>query len=279
MKNATLLLLLTFCQTIFATNTATIKANAPYVNSVQLLRLDYTAPNGAIRELALGFTSDNAASDGLDYGYDASVIEPYTNDLNWLIEDNRYVIQGVGAFDDTKQYLFGLYNEFSGDATIELSSTQNFDTVINVFIYDALLDTYTQINDSPYTVTIDAQDYTDRFYIAFSQPETTDSNDTADSLDISGDNDITIDPSLITPKGQLKISYIKGLNQLKISSQNKAKIEQITVYNYNGSTLESKQNINNKKTSIYVNTTDKNLILHIKTDTETIIKQVMIGSI
>jgi len=279
MKNATLLLLLTFCQTIFATNTTTLKANAPYINSVQLLRLDYTAPNGAIRELALGFTSNNVASDGLDYGYDASVIEPYANDLNWLIEDNRYVIQGVGAFDDTKQYLFGLYNEFSGDATIALSSLQNFDTDINVYIYDALLNTYTQINDSPYTVAIDAQDYTDRFYIAFSQTETTDSNETVDSLDISGDNDVVVDPSKITPKPQLRVSYISGENQLKISSQNKAKIKEITVYNYNGSTLQSKQNINNKKASIYINTTVKNLILHIKTDTETIVKQVALGSI
>ncbi|RAJ16946.1 hypothetical protein [Olleya aquimaris] len=294
MKKITLLLLtLIFCNPIFATNT---NNNSAAVNSVQIIRLDYTSPNGAIRELVLGFTSDNAASDGVDYGYDATVSQPFANDLNWLIEGNRYVIQGVGAFDNTKQYLFGLFNEVAGTATIELTSLENFNTDIEVFIYDALLDTYTKINDTAYTETINAEDYLDRFYIAFSQPasdnndtsdntDTTDDTDTSDTTDSSDttDNssdsdDTTNDTNTEVTNKKVKVKYIKGLNQLKIKSHKKNKILEIHTYDYNGSLIQSLSNINSEEATINLTTENTNLILHVVTENETFVKQIVVNN-
>ncbi len=305
MKKATLLLLLIFSNFIFSNNSKTTTSNS---NSIQMLRLDYTSPNGASRELLLGFTSDNSATDGVDYGYDATVHTPFNNDLNWLIEDNRYVIQAVGAFDETSQYLFGLYNEVAGDATIALSSLENFQSEINVYIFDALLNTYTRINDTPFTSTIDAVNYTDRFYITFSIPavvdnedstdntDTTDESNNTDESDNSDDSDNTDDDDDNTEESentddvdenddntdisenQLKIVYSKGNNRLKISLNDKDLITAVSIYSYNGTTLQSVQNINNKKADIYLNTDDKNLILHIQTQTTTVVKQIVIGN-
>ena len=303
MRKATLLLLLTFSNFIFASNTST-SSPLESDSSIQIIRLNYTAPNSASRELLLAFTSDNAASDGVDYGYDATVSSPFTNDLNWLIEDNRYVIQGVGAFDNTKQYLFGLYNEFSGEATIEITSVEDFDTDINIYIYDALLNTYTSVKDAAYTVTLDAENYTDRFYIAFNQPEedTTDettedtdedtapndddttadedSNSDEDSDDASDDATLEEDTADSTDNTNtnlgLKIRYIKGLNQLKISVKNNNTISSVVVYNKKGVILKTKQNINAKKTNIRLNRRNKILILHITTNTKTIVKQIVL---
>ena len=298
MRKATLLLLLTFCTFIFASNPATA-SNIDSDSSIQIIRLNYTAPNSASRELLLAFTSDNAATDGVDYGYDAPVSSPFTNDLNWLIEDNRYVIQGVGAFDNNKQYLFGLYNEFSGEATIEITSLEDFDTDIDIYIYDALLNTYTSVKDTAYTVTLDAENYTDRFYIAFNQPEedttddttddandettadddtTTDEDSTSDeeSDDATSEEDTTDSAEDTTTDLGLKIRYIKGLNQLKISVKNNNTINSVTVYNNKGAVLKTKQNINAKKTNVRLNRRNKRLILHITTNTKTIIKQIVL---
>lgn len=302
MRKATLLLLLTFCNFIFASNTTTT-SNIDSDSSIQIIRLNYTAPNSASRELLLAFTSDNAATDGVDYGYDATVSSPFTNDLNWLIEDNRYVIQGVGAFDNNKQYLFGLYNEFSGEATIEITSLEDFDTDIDIYIYDALLNTYTSVKDTAYTVTLDAENYTDRFYIAFNQSEenttdettddtndetTDDDNTTADedsntdedsdedSDDATSEEDTTDSTEDTNTDLGLKIKYIKGLNQLKISVKNNNTISSVIVYNNKGAVLKTKQNINAKKTNIRLNRRNKRLILHITTNTKTIIKQIVL---
>ena len=275
MRKATLLLLLTFCNFIFASNTATA-SNIDSDSSIQIIRLNYTAPNSASRELLLAFTSDNAATDGVDYGYDATVSSPFTNDLNWLIEDNRYVIQGVGAFDNNKQYLFGLYNEFSGEATIEITSLEDFDTDIDIYIYDALLNTYTSVKDTAYTVTLDAEYYTDRFYIAFNQPEEDTTDETTADDDTTTEEDTTENTEDTNTNLGLKIRYVKGLNQLKISVKNNNTINSVIVYNNKGVVLKTKQNINAKKTNVRLNRRNKRLILHITTNTKTIIKQIVL---
>ena len=282
MKKVTLITLLLITSfTLANTNLATLNNSN---SGIQIIRLDYNAPNGASRELVLAFTSDNAATDGVDYGYDAAVYAPFSNDLNWLIDSNRYVIQGVGEFQNTSQYLFGLYSEVSGEASITLSSLENFNTTINVYIFDALLNTYTNINDTPFVSTIDAGDYTDRFYIAFMEPEvvidTDDVTDvTIDSFEASGTNDEIFTPTLVLPKKKLKLSYFENSNRLNLSFDTEASIKSITIYNYKGNTVQSIQSINNNKIDIPLNTLDKNLILHIKTETETIVKQIVLTTI
>jgi hypothetical protein len=268
MKKVTLITLLLITSfTLANTNLATLNNSN---SGIQIIRLDYNAPNGASRELVLAFTSDNAATDGVDYGYDAAVYAPFSNDLNWLIDSNRYVIQGVGEFQNTSQYLFGLYSEVSGEASITLSSLENFNTTINVYIFDALLNTYTNINDTPFVsimepeVVIDTDDVTDV---------------TIDSFDASGTNDEIFTPTLVLPKKKLKLSYFENSNRLNLSFDTEASIKSITIYNYKGNTVQSIQSINNNKIDIPLNTLDKNLILHIKTETETIVKQIVLTTI
>ncbi|MBL7559425.1 hypothetical protein JAO71_06350 [Olleya sp. YSTF-M6] len=267
MKKSTLLLLLLICNNIFALNSNVTSENTNNASSsVQILRLEYTSPNGAVRELVLGFTSNNIATEGVDYGYDASAIFPQSNDLNWIIEGNRYVIQGVGSFDDSKQYLLGMYNETSGTAQIALTSLEGFTNDIDVYIHDALLNTYTKINDTAYTETVDAADYTDRFYITFSQPETTDENN---------DNISSLDPK---KKKKAKVGYLINSGQLKVTAPDNDTIKEIKVYNYNGNTLQMARNINAKQTYLNFASEEKNIILHIITEKETIIKQIVLNN-
>ena len=84
-------------------------------STIQRVRIDFTTPTGYVRHLLLAFTSNNAASDGFDYGYDGMVADDFPDDLNWMIEDDRYVSQGVGAFDQTKKYPLGLFLTNSGN--------------------------------------------------------------------------------------------------------------------------------------------------------------------
>ncbi|WP_179353953.1 LamG-like jellyroll fold domain-containing protein [Winogradskyella vidalii] len=141
-------------------------------DAISRIRLNFNTPEGATRHLLLGFTSDNAATDGVDYGYDALNADYFPSDLSFRIEDNNYIIQGVGEFDITKTYPLDMVLGEQGNIEIGLTALENFDTTIDVFIYDALEGTYTQFNDVNFQMNLEAGNYSERFYIAFQDDET-----------------------------------------------------------------------------------------------------------
>jgi hypothetical protein len=151
-------------------NTTSTKSESSNA-TVQRVRIDFISPTGYTRHLLLGFTSDGSATDGVDYGYDGPNIEDLDNDLNWIIEGGRYIIQGVGPFDINSRYPLGLFLNDSGNIEIALTALENFDNPIDVFVYDQWEDSYTKINDGNYIAYMASGDFMDRFYIAFTEEE------------------------------------------------------------------------------------------------------------
>ncbi len=139
---------------------------------IRRIYFNFTTPEGAVRQLLLGFTSDNAATDGVDYGYDALNADTFPSDLSFNIEGERYIIQGVGEFEATKVYPLDMILGLSGNVEISLHTLENFETPIDVYIYDALLETYTRFNTVSYQQYLEAGTYTDQFYLAFQDQET-----------------------------------------------------------------------------------------------------------
>jgi hypothetical protein len=137
-------------------------------SGIQTVRIDFQNPEGYTRHLALGFISDNTATDGVDYGYDALNIEDLQDDLNWIIDGNRYIIQGVGAFNPNKYYPLGMFLSNAGDVEISLNALENFDNVIDVYIYDIELNSYTNLNTSSLIQTMSVGNYINRYFVTFS---------------------------------------------------------------------------------------------------------------
>lgn len=198
----------------------------------QLLRIDFTMPNGFIRHLVIGFMPDNTATDDYDYGYDALNVDNYPDDLNWMIEDKRYVIQGVGAFDDSKKYPLGMFLKNNGNIKIAFDKLENFETPIDVFVYDAHLETYTQINDLDYASYMNSGEYTDRFYIAFKD----------NSEPSVAKNSLSAHETFIE---NTQINYLKNSKELYINTSGSNSIKNITVYNLNGQKVYSKKGMQN----------------------------------
>ncbi|WP_370480195.1 hypothetical protein [Tamlana flava] len=196
---------------------------ATFSNSeIQRVRIYFTTPNGFVRYLLLSFTSDGIASDGFDFGYDALNIEDLPDDLNWMIEEQRYVIQGVGAFDNTKKYPLGLFLKNAGEIKIDLFRLENFDTPIEIYIYDAYLNTYTKINEASFAMTMESGDYIKRFYVAFS--------DNLDTNSIAKTSLSTEDETL----EKANISYLQNTKELFIKANTSTIIKTITIFNQLG---------------------------------------------
>ena len=58
--------------------------------------------------------------------YDALNQDAYPYDLNWLVDNQRCVIQGVGAFDNSKKYPFWMFMSKDGAIEIALKALENF---------------------------------------------------------------------------------------------------------------------------------------------------------
>ncbi|WP_353779568.1 T9SS type A sorting domain-containing protein [Winogradskyella sp. 3972H.M.0a.05] len=235
--------------------------NSEDFNDIQRVRIDFTTSTGYVRHLLLGFTPDDAATDGFDYGYDAANIENLPDDLNWMIDDERYVIQGVGSFDDMKVYPLGMFISNPGEISIDLDALENFDNEIDVYVYDSVLNTYTLINNSSFLSTIDYGEHINRFYITFSNTAM------AEYLSIE-------EHSL----PEINVYYDNFSETLAISSESSF-IDTLSIFDINGRILYhlDKPNTHTKSAEYRTNyLSNGTLIIHVTSNQKTIIKKIII---
>jgi len=209
-------------------------------SEIQRVRIDFVTPLGYTRHLMLAFTPDNVASDDFDYGYDALVFDNFPDDLNWIIEDDRYVIQGVGAFENTKSYPLGMFLSNSGQVKIKLRLLENFENPIPVYVYDLLLDTFTPISDADYIKSLTDGDYLDRFYITFSNDKNIINMASSSKSLTVGDHEIQ----------QTSFNYIRSTTELVIKTNTTTKLNQVILYNIMGKRLMTIDNLDSSSIKI-----------------------------
>jgi hypothetical protein len=216
-------------------------------STIQRVRVDFVGPKDYTRHLLLAFTANDQATDGVDYGYDALIFDALPDELNWIIEDNRYVIQGVGKFDTTKYYPFGMFLTNSGEIEIALTALENFDSPIDVFIYDSVLNTFTSINDSRYIKTLSNGNYLDRFYITFTD------NSSLVAIASGSNNALSISENEIH---NTTLNYLNGSKELLVKTNTTLNLKSAKVYDVLGKKLIDIQNINSDYIKIPLSSTN-----------------------
>jgi hypothetical protein len=234
----------------------------PNEDAIKRIRIEFKTPEGAIRPLLLAFVHNGLATDGIDYGYDAPNNDTFPNDLSWLINNEPYVIQGVGDFDKTKQYPLSMLLSNTGNVEIGLTALENFDTPINVFVYDALLGTYTKINNVNFQMSLDANNYTNRFFIAF-QPNS---------------GTLSVEDKIAE---HIIVNYLSSTNEIYVKTINNIDIRQIYLINLLGQTIKSWNATNlpmsNNEIRIPISKiSEGNYILKVETSMNTVNKKVII---
>lgn len=121
--------------------------------------------NEFTRQLALAFLPE--ATDGIDIGIDAlNMDNSLPTDVSFLLEENNYVIQGVN-FDITKKIPLSVKADAASTLQFYIPSVINFDSQQEIFLYDSLDDSYHNIKNQKYDITIAAGIYKNRFQITF----------------------------------------------------------------------------------------------------------------
>ncbi|WP_418513512.1 HYR domain-containing protein [Corallibacter sp.] len=193
--------------------------NDEITDDIQRVRLQFKTPEGATRPLLLAFTPDNAASDGFDYGYDAENADFVPNDMSFVIENKKYVTQGVGSFDSEKRYPLAIDLANNGNIEVSLVDLENFDETITVYLHDALLGTYTLLNTIDYNINLDAGNYENRYFITFEEDQTLHVTETS------------IDDTIV--------NYLNSTNEIYIKIPNTMMVKQVYLINILGQTVKS----------------------------------------
>ncbi|WP_166667461.1 HYR domain-containing protein, partial [Meridianimaribacter flavus] len=231
-----------------------------YNDGIKRLRLKVTTSENAGRHLLLGFTPNNEATDGVDYGYDAQNRDQLTNDASWSIEDNNYIIQGVGEFDELNTYPLNIHLSDQGNVSISLTDLENFDEDIDVFVYDSTEDSYTQINYSNFNINLEAGDYNSRFNIVFVE-----------------DNSLSV---IDTQLKDITVKYLHNSNELYIKTTSSINAKQIYMINIAGQVVKS-WNMTNLPLSDELripvkNISEGNYVVKIETNTSSYSKKVIV---
>ena len=244
--------------TFFRTTSDTANPTTDYtVDDRMKFRIGLNSVNQIHRQLLL--TVDTNATENVDWGYDGALNEAQMDDMYWLIEGNKYGIQGVGAVTDQTIIPIGVSISTAGMNTITIDDLENVPDDLDIYIHDEELNIYHNIRESDYQVYLESGDYLSRFSMVF-QP---------------GDNTLgtqEIEQSSI-------VVYFNATNgKIIVQNPNSLAIDQLELFNILGQSVLFDDAI---KTQLYSEVETPTLsagtyIVNLKTKGQTISKKLII---
>jgi hypothetical protein len=141
------------------------QATAKKEDSRQKIRLMLDSPKGYHRQLLVGV--DENCSSAFDIGYDAPLIEDNKEDMFWVFDDKKYVIQAVNSFNANESLALGIKIDKAGLTSIKIDGLENINANSNIYLHDKELGIYHDLNQNKYEVYLTIGEYLDRFEITF----------------------------------------------------------------------------------------------------------------
>ncbi|GAA4237319.1 hypothetical protein GCM10022291_23840 [Postechiella marina] len=226
------------------------------VDNRQKIRLMLDSPNGYHRELLVGV--DSKASKGYDVGYEASLIENNNEDMYWLLNDAKLIIQAVNNINDEQILPLGIKTSKNGTSTIKIDELINISSDKNIYIHDKQLDVYHNLKESNYEVYLNQGTYSDRFEITFAQQKTLGTE--------------------LTENTVFSVHYNNENKSIVVHNPNLKTIKSVELYNlvgqeiYNFKTKENNTNLEYKTTQLQAGT----YIIKMNTENGEVSKKVLI---
>ncbi|MFD1095119.1 Ig-like domain-containing protein [Salegentibacter chungangensis] len=189
------------------------------------IRLKFHSPLGYHRQLLA--TEDEITTDGFDLGYDAPLIENNAEDMYWLIDSQKLVIQAVPDFDKDQVLPLGLKVKENGWFKIQIDSLQNWPAKKQVYLRDKALDSVHNLTERFYDAIAEPGDVHNRFEIIFApQVETEPEAPLSESVDLR---------------------YYRNTRELKVFNPDELEISEVMIYDLNGRMIQSFDDIEQAK--------------------------------
>ncbi|MFY0712800.1 choice-of-anchor D domain-containing protein [Seonamhaeicola sp. NFXS20] len=175
------------------------------------LRLGFYSVNTIRRQLLT--TVDKNSSIGYDWGYDALYNDTQVDDMYWIVDDEKYVIQGIDTITQSTVLPLGIHTKNDGINNITIDDLENTQDNLEIYLHDKELNVYHDLKASDYEVFLIAGEYYNRFEITFSSSSTLNTEEVKNTpLQVYFSNEI--DSIVILNPEEKNIKSVEVLNML-----------------------------------------------------------------
>ncbi|MFI1770297.1 choice-of-anchor D domain-containing protein [Thalassobellus citreus] len=179
------------------------------------LRLGFNSVNSIRRQLLM--TVDEVTTKGFDWGYDAPYNDSQVDDMYWMIDNNKYTIQGIDSINEQTILPLGIHTKNDGVNSITIDKLDNIPNNLNIYVHDKELEIYHNLKESNYDIFLNSGEYLDRFEITFSNASSLNTND--------------------FEKSNIEVSFSNEKRSIIIQNPNSKDIEYINLHNILGQSI------------------------------------------
>ena len=186
-------------------------------SEIPIIRLIFNSPKGYHRQIAIGISEK--ASNEFDFGYDAFMPDVGIEDMYWILNEGKFVIQGVNNFNEDQELPLGIVISEAGLASIKLENLENLEENFELYIKDNIDGETYNITQNAFEINLDAGEYLDRFMLVF-KPRL-----------------LTLQETTLTEGIHTRMN--NSISELQIEKIVDTKIISINLYNYLGQLINS----------------------------------------
>ncbi|MHB1147469.1 MAG: T9SS type A sorting domain-containing protein, partial [Lutibacter sp.] len=228
--------------------------------------LQFDSPTGYHRQLLVGV--DENASNYFDLGYDAPIADIGKEDMFWIVDGSKFVIQAVNNFNTDQELPLGLMVSKAGLASIKIEELKNMDKNISVHIKDKLTGEIHNISRKPFEINLVAGAYSERFSLIFKLQKLIEEDITAEFL-IPAETQPII-------KG-IHVFMNNDIGEIQIKNNSDHEITSIVLYNYLGQTIKTwNTNFNRRTISLPINIATGVYVIKIRTKNKIVVRKIVI---
>jgi len=196
----------------------------------QKIRLKLKSPKGYRRQILV--TADMNTTTGFDIGYDAPLLDNNLEDLYWIIDETRFVIQGVPDFNKDRVLPIGFKIAEPGEYIMEVEELENIDDNFEIYLYDTFTDEYFDLIKSNHTVQTDTTGtFNTKYQLVFQKKITEEVEETEEEEEIIGELPIIEeqkDPEF------LDMRYLGQTDEIALYNPNLQNIDLLEIYSVSG---------------------------------------------
>lgn len=229
-------------------------------------RIGFDAPKISHRQLLL--TIDEKATQAVDWGYEAEIYEIFADDMYWMLNNKKYVIQATNDVGLGSEVPLGIQLSKTGMVTVKIDSLENVDENIAVYLKDKLTGESFNMKDKPVQLNLVAGKYPDRFAIIFKMQKLV-----AEDVDAEAFTAATAQPII---EG-IHVYMNNAIGELQIKNNSVEEIVSVALINSLGQTVKTwNSNFNIRTISLPISTATGVYLVQINTKTCKAVKKISV---
>lgn len=219
-------------------------------------RIGFNSVNTIHRQILL--TVDDLASADVDWGYDAQYIDTQMDDMYWMINGEKYNIQGIDQIVQSSIVPLGLHLRNGGQNVISIDYLENVPDDVQIYVHDKVLDFYHNLRQGAYSFNLPSGAYLDRYELTFQTGAA-----------------LSVEENLLT---QLKIYFANEQENLILLNPELNEVKSIEMFNLLGQSVYYINKIENSPYSEYKikNLSTGTYILKLITESGSVSKKVLV---